>query len=96
MRQYETFYYIYIYACICLTGNAYNDFVPGQAMYPVFLEPAGLCMDLGACTMKSLVQGTCEECTAGIVTISQMIGSEEVVVEIIDFLKVTKLKVLNI
>ena len=46
--------------------------------------------------MKSLVQGTCEECTAGIVTISQMIGSEEVVVEIIDFLKVTKLKVLNI
>ena len=57
-------------------------------MYPVFFEPAGLCMDLGACTIKSLATGTCEECTGGVMAIAEIVGSEETLVQVIDFLKV--------
>jgi len=58
-----------------------------MAMFPVFLEPNQVCMDLGACMIKSLTgEPTCEECTGNIAKVAALIGSEEKIAEVIAFL----------
>ena len=42
---------------------------------------------MGACTIKSLATGTCEECTEGLMMIAESLGYEITLVQVIDFLK---------
>ena len=59
-------------------------------MYPVFLEPNAVCESLGECKVRSLVaKPTCEDCVAGVNGVAAFISNEEMVVEVIEFLKVT-------
>merc|ERR1712002_534234 len=58
------------------------------AMFPVFLDPTGVCGDLGACKVKSLLsEPTCDECTGAFAMVAEILGTEEKIAEVIEFLK---------
>merc|ERR1712198_14924 len=58
------------------------------AMYPEFLEANSICGQLGACGIKTLLgEPTCDECTASLGAVADIIGSEGKIAEIVEFLK---------
>ena len=61
-------------------------------MYPVFLEANSVCADLGQCKKNNPFawkkEPTCEDCTAGVGAVAEVIGSDAKIGEIMDFLKV--------
>lgn len=58
-------------------------------MYPVFLDANDLCMQLGACAVKSLTSvPTCDECTGSLAAIAGLISDEGQIAEIVAFLQV--------
>merc|ERR1719452_76516 len=60
------------------------------AMYPVFLEPNSVCGQIGLCkknSYKKTMVPTCEDCPMGVGAISNIIGQEATIMEIMDFLK---------
>ena len=60
----------------------------GLAVYPVFFEANAICGALGACAKQRDImrEWTCEECTAGIGSIADLLGEQ--IPDIIEFLKV--------
>ena len=59
-------------------------------MYPVFLEPTAVCGDLGICKVKSVVaEPTCEDCLGGTEAVAGLMSSEETLIAVMEFLKVT-------
>merc|ERR1711915_92114 len=60
----------------------------GLAMYPVFLDPTAVCGELGVCKVKSvLAEPTCDECTASVVLVSEVIKSDAKIADIVAFLQ---------
>lgn len=59
-------------------------------MYPVFAEPYSTCEDLGFCAegRSFLGEYTCDECISSVQLFGVRFGSEEMVIEIMTFLKV--------
>ena len=61
-------------------------------MYPVFLEPTALCGDIGICKVKSVVADTaCDDCVGGLDLVAGHLSTEETILKILEFLKVTVL-----
>jgi len=72
----------------CESGITENWEAIAMAMYPVFLNAEDLCMELGACALKSLVATpTCDECTGSVAAIAAMISAEETINEVVAFLQ---------
>merc|ERR1711973_701074 len=58
-----------------------------EALCPQSSDP-GMCGDLGACKVKSLLsEPTCDECTGAFAMVAEILGSEAKIAEVIEFLK---------
>merc|ERR1711915_133115 len=72
----------------CEEGVRGNWETIALAMYPVFLDANDLCMQLGACAVKSLTSvPTCDECTGSLAAIAGLISDEGQIAEIVAFLQ---------
>merc|ERR1711872_96276 len=59
----------------------------GLAMYPVFLEPTSVCMELGVCKKTVVSTPTCDECVGSVVLVSEVIKSDAKIADIVAFLQ---------